>query len=397
MNDTGSHVSQGSSIGRKPAAGAPGNDPAPSRRRSQPLAAPLGPPPATQTAPQAASAETAEQGNSSRTRRLIALATAPFAVSLLLHVIVLLAMALVVAVKALQEQPPVAITASVMDDEPVDALESLEIEPLPEQEMEQPVVDAAVDPGEISIGDVATAGDVSADISASDLAGIAGDIGSLDGMDFGTGMGGDGDGAGTAAMTSFFGAKSSGRSFVFVVDNSNSMIGGRLETAFQELLKAIDALGPKQQFYVVFFSDSAYGLFYPDPASALVPATPENKQKLRAWLDTVEMCDGTNGEEAVKKALELQPDVICILGDGEFRDDAASLLTDPESDRPVINTFGMQIGARGEINFEKIAQANRGKFHLVDVSAAGRQLAKQKPIKDNKKRGPVWGKTLPAK
>ena len=53
---------------------------------------------------------------------------------------------------------------------------------------------------------------------------------------------------------------------MFVVDNSNSMIRGRFETALLELIRTVDNMTPKQQFYVIFFSDTAYRVFHPNPA-----------------------------------------------------------------------------------------------------------------------------------
>ena len=50
---------------------------------------------------------------------------------------------------------------------------------------------------------------------------------------------------------------------MFVVDNSNSMIRGRFETALLELIRTVDNMTPKQQFYVIFFSDTAYRVFHP--------------------------------------------------------------------------------------------------------------------------------------
>jgi len=221
-------------------------------------------------------------------------------------------------------------------DEPFDELTPVEMEPVEEQQFDQPEVDAAIDPGEISLGDVATASTVVADLADVGVGGVIGDLGSLDGLDLGTGLGGDGDGTGGMGDVSFFGAKTSGKSFVFVVDNSNSMNKGRFETALNELVRAVNALGPKQQFSVIFYSDQAYGLFHPEKFPGLIPATNANKQKLLDWLYTVEMCLQTRGEEAMKMAIALNPDVIQILGDGAFGDKAPELLIAPHSRKTII-------------------------------------------------------------
>ncbi|MCA9178716.1 MAG: VWA domain-containing protein, partial [Planctomycetales bacterium] len=219
-----------------------------------------------------------------------------------------------------------------------------------------------------------------------------GEIGALFGKD-GQGMSDVGDGLKAAAT--FFGAKSVGSRFVFVVDNSNSMGSGKFETVMNELVRTIDTLGPNQRFYVIFFSDVAYPLFHPQPAYDLVKATPENKARLRAWLYTVEMCLRTKGREAMEKALSLRPDAIYILGDGAFTDDTANMLTAPHNRRVVIHTVGMQVDERGRKQLTAIAEANKGSFRNVEATPAAKAMARQNPIKRNNTRGPVWGIDLP--
>ena len=47
-----------------------------------------------------------------------------------------------------------------------------------------------------------------------------------------------------------------------------------------------------QSFYIVFYSDQAYPMFYPQNELHFVKATPENKQRLVPWLQTLELCSG---------------------------------------------------------------------------------------------------------
>ena len=314
---------------------------------------------------------------------------------MILHVVVLLVMAIAVAVVPQRPKPVVSITASVFHDEPVDELVSLEVEQFEPQELTDPAVEMTVDPGTISLGDAVDAGAAEVDVGDAGSVGEIADLGTLAGMEIGSGLGGDGDGLGAAAGVTFFGKKSEGRTFVFVVDNSNSMTGGRFETALDALMRAVEGLGPKQQFYVIFYSDSAYGMFHPQTVPGLVAATDDNKEKLRAWLYSVEMCLNTRGEDAMKRALALNPDVINILGDGAFTDKTEALLTAPHSRQTVIHTFGMNVDPRGEKQLTAIAVANGGKFNPVEVDPAAAKAAKANPIKKNNSRGSVWGLTLP--
>jgi hypothetical protein len=333
-----------------------------------------------------------------RERPSIGMVTGPFTASVIVHVIALLVMALVFQFSRPPQQRPLPITASVSDDEPLEELvDPLEIEVAEEYEFEQPVADAVIDPGAVAIGDVAAAGDVTTDASDFGGADAIGDMGDLAGLDLGSGLGGKGDGAGAAAGVTFFGAKSKGNSVVFVVDNSLSMGGGRFETALAELLKAVNALGPKQRFYVIFYSDTAYALFHPEPAPGLLPASDENKERLRGWLYTVERCLHTRGEEAFEKALALNPDIIYILGDGAFTDKTEQLLTAPHSRKTVMHALGMKVDDRGERQLQAIATANGGTFHPVDIDrdAVAAANAAGITIKDNRTRGSVWGLKLP--
>jgi hypothetical protein len=61
--------------------------------------------------------------------------------------------------------------------------------------------------------------------------------------------------------TLFFGTQAKGNRFVFVVDNSSSMKGGRLEMATAELVRTVEGLSPRQSFYVIFVSDKPYPMF----------------------------------------------------------------------------------------------------------------------------------------
>jgi hypothetical protein len=93
--------------------------------------------------------------------------------------------------------------------------------------------------------------------------------------------------------------------------------------------------------------------------------------------------------------LALNPDAIYILGDGNFTDKAASMLTAPHNRRTVIHTLGMEVNERGRKELESIAAANKGKFTDVAAHPLAKNMAQKNPIKKNRNRGPVWGIKLP--
>ena len=190
---------------------------------------------------------------------------------------------------------------------------------------------------------------------------------------------------------SFFGRRVAAVNYVFVIDNSNSMTQGRFETALNELVKAVNQLTPKQRFYVIFYSDTAYPMFHPQPATSLVNATPKNKEKLRYWLDTVQLCLKTNGKEAISAAFALKPDVIFVLGDGAFTDGASNFFAARPQNKIPLHTLGMEVKPKDAASFQQLAKANGGTYKDVGVADGARQFARQNPRPRNTVRGPVWG------
>jgi von Willebrand factor type A domain len=209
------------------------------------------------------------------------------------------------------------------------------------------------------------------------------------------GGGGESKGLGVG-MTSVFGVRTKGQRFVYVADNSNSMSKGRLEAVIQEIQDSVGMLKADQSFYVIFYSDTAYPLFHPTSAKTYVAATPENKERLGQWLQTVEHCLHTRGEEAMALAMKLKPDVIYLMGDGAFTDKTVEQTLEREDARVLIHTFGFDMkNGRDKEGFDAIAKQFRGEFH--DASVAPEFLAMEKRNKrpHNQNHHSAWGITLP--
>ncbi|RCS54253.1 hypothetical protein DTL42_03660 [Bremerella cremea] len=205
---------------------------------------------------------------------------------------------------------------------------------------------------------------------------------------------GMGDGLGSSAK--FFGTGASGKRICFLVDNSISMSGGRMETALIELEKAIWKLSPSQEFFIIFYSDTAYPLFYPDSATKMIDATGENKRRVSEWLETIHVCNFTNGREAIKLALEMKPDLIYILGDGSFTDTADYALIETPTPGTTIHTLGMHVKASDARRFSAVAEKHGGSYRDVGITPQGRaRLMKNGPIPYHKKREGIWGIKLP--
>jgi hypothetical protein len=210
-----------------------------------------------------------------------------------------------------------------------------------------------------------------------------GDAGQLDSLpsELGTlmaGAGSPGSGlpGGEVGDAVFFGARSQGNRIVFVVDNSSSMKGGRLETAIAELLRSVEALSPRQSFYVIFVSDQTYPMFFPQPAVDVLPATPPNKKRLAEWLPKAILASGKNREliKAMDLAASLRPHVVYLLWDGDMRysekvrTEVMTHLTRPNQWNFAIHTLGMGITSLdAEYNLTAISQAHGGTYRRVDV------------------------------
>ena len=195
--------------------------------------------------------------------------------------------------------------------------------------------------------------------------------------------------------------KIDGNRIVFVLDNSGSMQAGRLETVIAELLRSVDSLTPKQEFYVVFYSDMAYPLFYPDPAQEFIRPTDRNKQMLARWLDTVELCLGDAVQEALAGAISIEPDTVFLLSDGRIQGEKkiTFLLNAGGGDFP-IHTVGVGLSSGAVVsrqNLLEIAEANGGDFREAAVPKEMRDLARANPRPyHNKGPGPVWGRKVKA-
>jgi hypothetical protein len=197
---------------------------------------------------------------------------------------------------------------------------------------------------------------------------------------------------------SFFGTKVEGRRILYVLDNSGGMRDGGFEASVEELMRSIESLTEEQQFYVIFYSDMVYPMFHPRPVERFVPANDRFEKRLAGWLDSVEFSVGNTVDEAIVTAAMIKPDALYLLTDGDIdttRDGRklAALVDSRGRDFP-IHTFGigMNEGSKAAVNLQTVADANGGKFRIVEISSEAKQRAREKnrPY-HNKKPGPTWG------
>lgn len=180
----------------------------------------------------------------------------------------------------------------------------------------------------------------------------------------GDGLGLDGDGKGRGM---FFGIVGTGKSFVYVLDCSDSMNNfERFRRAREELMYSIRKLSPEQRFYVLLYNDGAMPMDADDP----VPATEEEFTKLEAWLENAIPTGGTNPFPAVDYAISLNPDAIYLLSDGEFEPVVITSIRDKNRKSKFvprkipIHTIAFTSQA-GENQMKIIARTSGGKYRFV--------------------------------
>lgn len=183
----------------------------------------------------------------------------------------------------------------------------------------------------------------------------------------GGGLGGTGeagDKGGGIGGIPFFGTQATGKSFVFVVDMSESMQGGRFKRAKAELHESIKKLKPEQKFFVIFFNDKAIPMFSPRPESNMLFATTSHKTRARRWINERKADGITNPVAALQMALELKPDAIFFLTDGELPDDVQTMTRRENTAHIVIHTIAFE-NKFGEGVLESIAKENGGTYRFV--------------------------------
>ncbi|WP_146457946.1 vWA domain-containing protein [Rubripirellula tenax] len=173
----------------------------------------------------------------------------------------------------------------------------------------------------------------------------------------------------------FCGVEGGGNHFVYLVDSSGSMHEA-FDSAIEALLGSIDLLTPDQRFYVIVYDKKPDYMRLSDPnvdEPRSVFATDENKQALKRWVRRVTRDLGWAPYEPVKFALEMRPDVIFLLSDGEFTQKFEDMLAE---ENVVTNLFGdskpisiihtiAYHSKVGESGMKRIAKQHGGQFRYV--------------------------------
>ena len=128
---------------------------------------------------------------------------------------------------------------------------------------------------------------------------------------------GSGSGHGGSA-SGIFGGVGDAESVAYVVDASSSMAGERMRLVLQELRRSVNSLQEHQEFFVVFFNQRTYAMMWPKIEKRLVKANAVNKDRVLEWAFRVLPEHSTMPERSLRMALDLKPDIVFFLTDGDI-------------------------------------------------------------------------------
>lgn len=175
----------------------------------------------------------------------------------------------------------------------------------------------------------------------------------------------------------FFGVKATGNTFVYIVDCSPSMKkDGAFDAAKQEIGRSLTSMKPTQRFYLMFFGKEIERLSIESGREEEYPiyATPANVQKAIEWLGrSVIQKEGWPPNDSLDKAIEMQPDGIFMLFDGDTRSDVAKHLTKVNRTTDILSEPGPKVPIHVIHFFQeefattmrKVANENGGSYRFV--------------------------------
>lgn len=174
---------------------------------------------------------------------------------------------------------------------------------------------------------------------------------------------------GAVAPPGLFGINDAGRDIVFVLDQSNSMFND-FPYVQAELSRALGDLGPRQRFHVIFFSGAGAPELKISDKAELRPPTPANLAAARKWVASqvpLSVTGITDPSRALARAMEIEPDTIFLLTDGQFPDNALEGVRRARTEAKVrIHTIAIR-HETGEKQLKQIALDNGGAYRFISA------------------------------
>jgi hypothetical protein len=147
---------------------------------------------------------------------------------------------------------------------------------------------------------------------------------------------------------------------VYVIDKSGSMRGERIARVTSSLAANLSQLNPQQSFCVILFDTVAHPL---GGHSRLVIASEQNVKQASRLLCAVSADGGTDPTNAVEATIQLRPELIILLSDGEFSPSIVDAITNHNHLMPNkcrIDCVGLD---EVVVNLQQIAQLNHGVYY----------------------------------
>ncbi len=176
--------------------------------------------------------------------------------------------------------------------------------------------------------------------------------------------GDSGTGSGSGGGTGLFGGVRHGESFAYVVDASGSMSGDRMSLVLEELRTSVNSLAEHHRFFVVFFNKHTYAMMWPRIEKRLVTASQRNKDRVLGWAFGVQPQEVTEPQRALRMALDLKPDIVFFLTDGDIPDESLRLVKKYRRDGTSVHTICVGEDAAIPV-MQKIAEVGQGAFLMV--------------------------------
>jgi hypothetical protein len=176
----------------------------------------------------------------------------------------------------------------------------------------------------------------------------------------------------TAQLSLFGSAPAVGRSFVFVIDHSQSMGGaglGAIGAAAKELTAQLEQLSAEQRFQVVAYNQSVAMI----ADRELLPADDKNKDKLVRFVGETAAYGQTEHLRGLLAALKLKPEVIFLLTDGGdpvLDGSQLRIVREQAAGRTSIYClhFGRGPAPEGGNFLQRLAAENGGTYTYIDVN-----------------------------
>ena len=177
-----------------------------------------------------------------------------------------------------------------------------------------------------------------------------------------------------AGTIEFFNVKATGRSFIFVIDMSDSMYEySAFKVAKREVLSNLDQLQPDQQFQLMFYNDLLLEMPNHQGRKELSFANPLNLNLARNFVQERQPTGGTEHFPALSKALIYGAEVVYFLTDAaepELSAKQLDTLKRLNNGRASIHCIQFSKGPElSSDNFlKKLATQNNGTYRYRDVT-----------------------------